>query len=166
MKLRALDDPLGEELPPATITGTILIAGSDTAPAIWSDNKALRDARPVDRMGTVLVYRGTYHLPNLRASALFDKATILFDEPTPDLEKIEPLLKEGLALRPSDFSGWMMMANLNLLRGKRSEALAAYEKARDNTPPSPFRTLFEEQVQRVIAQPAGSVKPMRDPGVE
>jgi hypothetical protein len=166
VKLRALDDPLREELPPATITGTILIGGSDTAPAIWSDNKALRDARPVDRIGTVLVYRGTYYLPNLRASALFDKATILFDEPTPDLEKIEPLLKEGLGLRPSDFLGWMMIGNLNLLRGRRSEALAAYEKARDNTPPSPFRTLFEEQLQRMIAQPAGSVKPMRDPGIE
>src|SRR5262249_5213353 len=34
LRLRALDDPLGEELPPATITGTILISGTDVAPAI------------------------------------------------------------------------------------------------------------------------------------
>jgi hypothetical protein len=147
VKLRALEDPSGEELPPATITGTILLPASATAPAIWSDNKSLRDARPVERMGTVLVYRGTYYLPNIRASALFDKAATLFAEPKPDLEKIEPLLKEGLALRSNDFSGWMMMGNLHLLRGEREKALAAYGKARDSTLPSPFRTLFDEQAR-------------------
>jgi len=166
LRLRALDDPLGEELPPATITGTILISGTDVAPGIWSDNKALREAQPVDRMGTMLVYRGTYYLPNIRAGALFDRAATLFEERKPDLEKIESLLKEGLALRPNDFSGWIMMGNLHLLRGERRQALAAYEKARDSTPPSPFRTLFEEQAQRVATQPVGSVKPMRDPGME
>src|SRR5262249_20154376 len=146
--------------------GTILISGTDVAPAIWSDNRSLREAQPVDRMGTVLVFHGTYYLPNLRANALFDKAATLFEEAKPDLEKVEPLLKEGLALRSNDFSGWLMMGNLHLLRGERQEALAAYEKARDSTPPSPFRTLFEEQAQRVATQPAGSVKPMRDPGME
>jgi hypothetical protein len=166
VRLRALNDPSGEELPPATITGTILISGTDTAPGIWSDNKALREAQPVERMGTMLVYRGTYYLPNIRAGALFDRARTLFEKSKPDLEKIEPLLKEGLALRSNDFSGWMMVGNLHLLRGEREKALAAYEKARDSTPPSPFRTLFEEQAQRVATQPFSSVKPMRDPSME
>ena len=146
--------------------GTILISGTDTAPGIWSDNKDLREAQPADRMGTMLVYRGTYCLPNIRAGALFDRARTLFEKSKPDLEKIEPLLKEGLALRSNDFSGWMMVGNLHLLRGEREKALAAYEKARDSTPPSPFRTLFEEQAQRVATQPFSSVKPMRDPSIE
>jgi len=166
VKLRALDDPSGEELPPAMITGTILVPASATAPAIWSENRALREAQPVDRMGTVLVYRGTYYLPNIRASALFDKAATLFTASKPDLEKIEPLLKEGLELRANDFSGWMMMGNLHLLRGERELALAAYEQARDSTLPSPFRTLFDEQARRVATEPPGSVQPMRDPGIE
>jgi hypothetical protein len=59
------------------------------------------------------------------ASITWDKVTILFDEPTSDLAKIEPVLTEGLALRPSDFSGWMMFGNLHLLRGERELALAA-----------------------------------------
>lgn len=166
IKLRALNDPLGEEFPPATITGTILISGTDTAPAIWSDNRALREAQAVDRIGTILVYRGTYYLPNIRAGALFDKARALFEESNPDLGRIDSLLKEGLALKSNDFSAWMMMGNLHLLRGEREEALAAYQKARDNTPPSPFRTLFEEQVRRVANEPPGTVKLMRDPGIE
>jgi hypothetical protein len=103
VRLRALNDPSGEELPPATITGTILISGTDTAPGIWSDNKTLREAQPAHRMGTMLVYCGTYYLPNIRAGALFDRARTLFEKSKPDLEKIEPLLKEGLALRSKTF---------------------------------------------------------------
>jgi len=90
----------------------------------------------------------------------------LFEKSKPDLEKIEPLLKEGLALRSNDFSGWMMVGNLHLLRGEREKALAAYERRANSTPPSPFRTLFEEQAQRVATQPFSSVKPMRDPSME
>src|SRR5262249_31526147 len=51
LKVRALDDPYGHEFPPATVSGTLLIHGSHTAPAIWSDNKSLREAQPVDRIG-------------------------------------------------------------------------------------------------------------------
>lgn len=120
----------------------------------------------MDRMGTLLVYRGTYYLPNIRAGAIFSRATTLFEQSKPDLEKIESLLNEGLALKSNDFSAWMMMGNLNLLRGEREKALAAYERARDTTPPGPFRTLFEEQARRVANEPPGTVKPMRDPGIE
>ena len=165
-KLKALDDPSGEEFPPATVSGTLLVHASGAGPAIWSDHKALREAQPVDRMGNVLVYRGTYYLPNIRADALFDRAAMLFEEPNPDFPRIESLLKEGLTLRSNDFSGWMMLGNLHVLRGEREQALAAYRKARDSTPPSPFRTLFEEQVTKVSSQPLDSVKPMRDPGIE
>jgi len=142
------------------------VHASGAGPAIWSDHKALREAQPVDRMGNVLVYRGTYYLPNIRADALFDRAAMLFEEPNPDFPRIESLLKEGLTLRSNDFSGWMMLGNLHVLRGEREQALAAYRKARDSTPPSPFRTLFEEQVTKVSSQPLDSVKPMRDPGIE
>jgi hypothetical protein len=163
VKLSALNDPLHEEIPPATITGTILISGTDTAPAIWYDNKALRQVQPVDRMGTVLVYRGTFYLPNIRAGALFNRATTLFEQRKPDVEKIESLLEEAIALKPDDFSGWMLMGNLHLLRGERDAAVAAFERARDNTPQSPVRILFEEQSRRVAA---GSRQLMRDPGIE
>jgi hypothetical protein len=60
----------------------------------------------------------------------------------------------------------LLTTKLHLLRGEREKALAAYEKARDSTPLSPLRTLFEEQARRVGTQPPGSVKPMRDPGIE
>jgi len=166
MKLRAINDPSGDELPPATISGTLLVHASASAPAMWSDNKALREAQPVDRIGNVLVYRGTYYLPNFRADALFDKAMRLFEEPQPDFQKIESLLAEGLTLRSNDFSGWLMYGNLHLLRGEREKAVADYQRARDCTPPSPFRVLFENQIRIVSTQPLNLVAPMRDPGIE
>jgi cytochrome c-type biogenesis protein CcmH/NrfG len=82
---------------------------------MWSDYKALRDAQPVDRMGSVLVYRGTFYLPNVRADALLDRAETLLEESKPELIQIENLLNEALALRPTDFGGWMMLGNVNLL---------------------------------------------------
>jgi cytochrome c-type biogenesis protein CcmH/NrfG len=142
------------------------VLATAVAPAMWSDYKALRDAQPVDRMGSVLVYRGTFYLPNVRADALLDRAETLLEESKPELIQIENLLNEALALRPTDFGGWMMLGNVNLLRGDREKALAAYRKASDVTPPSPFQRLFEDQIRLVSTQPINSVAPMRDPGVE
>jgi len=117
-------------------------------------------------MGNILVYRGTFYLPNARADALFGRADKLLAEPKPDFAKIEVLLTEGLVLRPNDFTGWMMLGNLHLLRGEREQAVAAFQKARDSTPPSPVRQLFEDQIRLVSTQPLNSVTPMRDPGIE
>jgi hypothetical protein len=165
-KVRALIDRDGEFLPPDTVSGTFIVLATAVAPAIWTDYKALRGARPVNRMGNILVYRGTYYLPNARADALFDRVQRLLEEPKPELPRIESLLKEGLALRPADFGGWMMLGNLNLLRGDREQAVTAYRKARDMTPSSPFQQLFEEQIRLVSTQPLNTVTPMRDPSVE
>ena len=59
-----------------------------------------------------------------------------------------------------------MRVNLPQGIGQREQAVAAYEKARDNTPPSPFRKLLENQIRMVSSQPLKSVAPMRDPGIE
>jgi uncharacterized membrane protein (Fun14 family) len=165
LKVKAMDDPESNDLPPTTISGTLLTFARAAAPAIWSDYKALRDAQPVDRMGNILVYRGTFYLPNARADALFDRADKLLAEPEPRFTVIEDLLREGLVLRPNDYSAWMLLGNLHLLRGERELAVAAYQKARDAVPPSPVRQLFEEQIRLVSTQP-NFVTPMRDPSVE
>jgi dolichyl-phosphate-mannose-protein mannosyltransferase len=165
LKVKALDDPETDDLPPTTISGTVLALASAATPAMWSDYKALRDSQPVDRFGNMLVYRGTFYLPNARADALFDRANKLLGEPEPRFLEIENLLREGLVLRPNDFSAWMLLGNLHLLRGERELALAAYQKARDAVPPSPVRQLFEEQIRLVSTQP-NFVTPMRDPGIE
>jgi hypothetical protein len=128
LKVKALDDPEGGDLPPTTVSGTFLVLATAVAPATWSDHKALRGAQLVDRMGNVLVYRGTFYLPNARADALFDRASRMLEEPKPDFPKVESLLTEGLALRPNDFSGWMMIGNLHLLRADREGALALIKR--------------------------------------
>lgn len=162
-RLRSLGDADTDEFPPATISGTLLVHGTVTAPMIWSDNEALRKARPVDRFGIVLVYRGTYFLPNMRADALIGRAGVLLEQDKPDFARIESLLREALALRSNDNTAWMMLGNLNLMHGEADKAVVAYRNARDATPPSPLRSQFDDQAQRVAA---GSRKLMRDPGME
>jgi hypothetical protein len=165
LKVRALDDPESDDLPPTTISGTLLTLASAAAPAIWSDYKALRDAQPVDRIGNILVYRGTFYLPNARADALVDRADKLLGDPKPRFPEIEDILREGLVLRPNDYGAWMLLGNLHLLRGERELAVAAYQKARDAVPPSPVRQLFEEQI-RLVSTQANFVTLMRDPSIE
>ncbi len=164
LKVKALD-AASNDLPPTTISGTLLAIPGAVAPAIWSDYKALRDAQPVDRIGNILVYRGTFYLPNARADALFDRADKLLGEPKPCFPEIEDLLRECLVLRANDYGAWMLLGNLHLLQGERELAVAAYQKARDAVPPSPVRQLFEEQIRLVSTRP-NFVTPMRDPGIE
>jgi hypothetical protein len=166
LKVRPLNDPSGDDLPPSTISGTFLVEAPAVAPAIWTDLKALRDAEPIDRMGNLLVYHGSYFLPNARADALFDRADNLLSQATPDLLKAEPLLMEGLALRPNDYGGWRLLGNLYLLRGHQGQAVSAYLKGLAVTPPSPVRRLFEDQIHLVSTQPPAAVAPMRDPSRE
>ncbi len=167
VQVKSLRDPADNDLPPVSVSGTLLVSASfGVTPAVWSDNKALREARPVDRFGDILVYRGTYYLPNARADALFSRAEDLLEGSKPDFANVNRILKEALVLRPSDFRGWMLLGNTYLLGGNREQALAAYQEARDTTPPSPFRALFDEQIRLVSTRALDSVQPMRDPGIE
>jgi cytochrome c-type biogenesis protein CcmH/NrfG len=89
----------------------------------------------------------------------------LLGEPKPRFLEVEDLLREGLVLRPNDYSAWMLLGNLYLLQGERELAVGAYQKARDAVPPSPVRQLFGEQIRLVSTQP-NFVTPMRDPSIE
>jgi hypothetical protein len=163
---KSLLDPDENDLPPATISGTLIVASTTVAPAIWSDFPALRNATPVDRMGNVLVYRGKYYLPGVRADALFSRVDKLLAEQQPDLTEVESLLREGLSLRTNDFPGWMRLGNILLLRGERVQSIAAYQKARDSVPPSPVRQMFEDQIRLMSTKPLESITPMRNPSTE
>jgi tetratricopeptide (TPR) repeat protein len=166
LRLKALDDPESDEIPPASVTGTIFTSSESFAPAMWSDLKALREAQPLDRFGNLFVFRGSFYLPNLRADALFDRADELLNEPKPNLDRVAALLKEGLELRRSDYFGWLLLGNLYVLRRDPAQAEAAYGKALAITPPGALQQAVETQIRSVQTQPIDAVMPMRNPGVE
>jgi hypothetical protein len=41
LRIKAFDDPSGEEFPPVSVSGTLLVFATAVPPAIWSDYKAL-----------------------------------------------------------------------------------------------------------------------------
>jgi len=166
LRIKALDDPSADDFPPVTVSGTFLVLATAVSPAIWSDYKTLRDAQPAERIGNLLVYRGTYYLPNARADALVDRAEKLLTAPSPDFSKIESLLKEGLALRPNDFGAWIMLGNLYLLQARREQAIAAYQLSANATPPSPVRQEIEHQIALFSTRPLSAIAPLRNPSME
>jgi len=166
LQVKTFGESPNDEFPPATVSGVFLTTSQAIAPAMWSDLKALREAQPVDRIGNLFVFRGTFYLPNARADALFDRAEQLLAKPQPPLPTIEAYLKEGLLLRPSDYTGWLLLGNLYLLRGDRELATAAYKKGLPTVPAGPFRQAFDDQIHLVQTRPLSAVPPMRDPGIE
>jgi hypothetical protein len=149
-----------------TVSGTILILSTGVEPAIWSDYKSLRDAQPTDRVGNLLIYRGTYYLPNARADALMDRADKLLAAPAPNFARVESMLKEALTLRPNDFGGWMMLGNLYLCQRQREQAIAAYRESAKCTPPNSVRQTIEHQIVLLSTQPINTLSPLRDPSME
>jgi hypothetical protein len=167
LRIKAFDDPSGEDFPPVNVSGTLLVLATAVPPAIWSDYKALRDAQPVDRLGNLLIYRGSYYLPHARADALIDRAQKLLEAPALDAPyKIESFLQESLTLRPSDFGAWMMLGNLYVREGRREQALAAYRHSAKTAPPGPFRKAIEDQITLVSTHPIDTIVPLRDPSIE
>ena len=91
---------------------------------MWSDYKALRQAQPVDRMGNVLVYHGTFYLPNARADALFD------------MGKYEDAIQAYSAAtnryqhEPESLEAYVQIASCHRRMGRISEARGTLEQAR------------------------------------
>ena len=78
---------------------------------------------PVGRIGDLLIYRGTFHIPWLRERQLLVRANRLRTSPEPDLDKAEALLREVLTINPNSFGALLTLGNLMLRRNRRKEAL-------------------------------------------
>jgi len=62
--------------------------------------QAFREAMPVERIGNLLIYRGTFRLPWLRERNLLFRARRLLAAPQPDLDTAETQLREVLTINP------------------------------------------------------------------
>jgi hypothetical protein len=122
------------------ISGTIIIAATMLAPEptpYTLDYTPLLAAKPVQRYGNLMVYRGTFTLSGPRAARFADRAL--------DAE----------------------LGNIRLQRGKRDDAVQAYENARTNAPAGDeIIPLLTRQIQRVSQEDLKSVALLRNPVLE
>ncbi len=153
------------------VSGTVMIAAAMLAPGQHSDfildYTPLLATQPVQRYGNLMIFRGTFTLAGPRASRLADRALDAEYSATPDLEKAELLLSRSLESNPKIYYRWIEMGNIRLQRGKRDDAVHAYENARMNAPAGDeIIPLLTKQIKRVSQEDLKSVAPLRNPVLE
>jgi tetratricopeptide (TPR) repeat protein len=153
------------------VSGTVMLSAAMLAPGQRNDYildySPLLATQPVQRYGNLMIFRGTYVLPGPRALRLSDRALDAEYSATPDLEKAEMLLSRSLAENPRIYYRWIELGNIRLKRGKRDDAVHAYENARTNAPAGDeIIPLLTRQIQQVSQEDLKSVAPLRNPVLE
>jgi hypothetical protein len=98
---------------------------------------AFRNVVPIGRIGNLLIYRGTFHMPWVRYQALLERARRTIYSANPDLDKAEGYLHGILAEQPQTLpeelnfhlAATIEMGNVLLLRRDREQAKGFYEMA-------------------------------------
>ncbi len=151
-----------EEEQSADVSGIFLVRSI----AIFRNPRyqAFREAAPVERIGNLLIYRGTFHLPWLRENKLLFRARRLLTSPKPELDKAEAQLREVLTINPKSFVAFLQLGNLMLRRGERDEARQFYERAREQlgTDDQTMRAVLTQQIERLSSnEPLERIPPVR-----
>ena len=150
------------------ITGTFLIPAPSM---LWNtsvyDYTPLLQVRPVGRFGCILIYRGSFDLAGARAYRLVLSAMDAEYSRQPGLAKAAEYLNAALEIRPTAYWRWIELGNIQLKRGLRAEALAAYEHAKTYAPAGDEMIgPIKEQIQRVSQEDLKSVPILRNPKLE
>jgi 4-amino-4-deoxy-L-arabinose transferase-like glycosyltransferase len=159
----------GSEIEAASgdVTGTFFVRAS----TIFKNpnNDVFRRAHPFARIGNLLIYKGTFHLPRLRQQKLSARAGRMLNSQHPDLPAIEALLRESLALDPRSFIPLFQSGNLMLKERRRPEALAFYRRAREvlEEDEPVMREALTRQIARLeSSEPLEGIAPVRGTRVE
>lgn len=153
--------------PSDVVTGTFFIGAQELAPSQLYDKAAFRRAEPIERTGNLLIFRGTFSLPWLRARTLYLRAKQALYSEANDAATAEHLLTEVVALYPQDYSAAIELGNLLAKRGARNEAIRAYQIAKSHAPSGDkIILLLTRQIELITANPSESVPPVRNPKAE
>jgi len=164
LKFQSWHDDLSDS---DVISGTVFISAEALSPEPIYDYAALRQAQPVARFGNLLVFRGSFHLPWLRATNRLARALEILSSERKDGAAAERLLSEAMALYPQDYRVALELGNLLAERGARHEAIRAYELARSHAPPGDkMAELLTRQLERMVAEPRDKVPPLRNAWLE
>jgi tetratricopeptide (TPR) repeat protein len=150
------------------VTGTFFVSSLVMSPNLYNDDYiAFRAATPVARMGNLLVYRGTFRLPNLRASWLSNQGyKALYVESKPNPAKAERYLAEAVALNPKIFFIDWELGNLYVQRRARREAIQAFTQARTYCPNDDLKEMLAAYLKRLETEDLSKISTLRNPAIE
>jgi tetratricopeptide (TPR) repeat protein len=114
------------------------------------DLAVFAQARPAERIGNLLIYRGTFHVPWLWQNSLPARAIRVLHSPQPDFGKAEAYLRQALDINPGHFPALLQLGNVMLRRGRRAEAMDFYERARKQVASgAPIHAVLTRQIERL-----------------
>lgn len=149
------------------LSGTVFLNATELVPDPLYDYAAFRAATPIERFGNLLVYRGEYRLPWLRAHRRLELAREALSTQPRDLALAARLLTEAASIVPSHYEVTFELGNVLLELGERRGALAAFERAVAAAPAdhSVHRVLVHHLA--VLQRDDGSaLQPARSPWME
>jgi len=147
-------------------SGTIVCGVRGTAPYLWWDREALRNAVPVARFGNLLAFRGSFPARPMKAAFLYYQAVDYIYTSQPNLPEAQRLLSESAALDPRAFFVAIELGNVDVQLGDRNAAVTAYSLARQYAFREQDRRLLAEQIARVSSESGEPVQPLRNPEIE
>ena len=158
----------GSDIEQEDISGTFFV-GSLGVMRDWRGS-AFQKATPAGRIGNLLIYRGSFHMPWMRLDALLVRVQRDLFSAQPNAEDAERSLQKVLASAPETLNAYPIygflakaqMGNVMLLRGDREGAKHFYESAISLTQSEPARQSLQAQIARVSnADTLSNIPPLR-----
>ena len=126
-----------------------------------------REAVPVDRIGNLLIFRGSFSLPWIREENLIRLGRESLASTRPDLDKAKSHFQQALAVNAHSFGALLNLGNIALRRGQCEQALDFYVRARDEVREDlAMREALIKQIDRVSREPLDVIPPLRGTRVE
>jgi hypothetical protein len=164
LAFRAIEDDTTDT---DTLSGTVFFNARWLAPRPIYDYAAFREQAPVARFGNLLVYRGDFKLPWLRAARRLGRAWEAMSPEQADFVLAEQLFAQAVDLYPEDYGSSLELGNLRVKRGAREAAIAAYEIALKHAPPGDaIIDVLSHQIELLSAQASSGIQPIRNPWLE
>lgn len=163
LDIRSLyNEPLDSEF----ISGSVFVTTRWLLPRPNYGWEAFLEAKPVARIGNLLVLRGTFHLPwlpALRRRARIEQALV---PGAYDPQLVEQMLHEITAIYPQDYRSSFELGNLLVERGATEPAKQAYTLCRTHVPVEDGLTPALTGQIESLARGDARVKPLRSPWLE
>ena len=143
------------------VSGWFFIGADSIARKNRFDLGALREGTPVARLGNLMVFHGSFHLPGYVALEMYFRARELTYLNPPDTVKAEALFHRVIELEPRLYTVRIELGNYALKRQDIPAAVAWYRGALEDAPPQ-FRSNISEQIAKLGTASTSSVPPLHN----
>ncbi len=163
LKFRELEEDLDDS---EFVEGTVFVNARWLGPRPLYDYAAFRAATPIARFGNLLVLRGRFQIPWLRADRRLGKVWEALAPGKRDPARAEALLSEVVEIYPQDYQAAFTLGNLLVERGATELAIRAYALSREHAPKGDsIVNVLSRQIDALTTLGA-VVGPLRNPWLE